>query len=100
TALPGEREEEDAEEEQWTEVLGEWSWEESQQIQKRAREEGVTLSSVLQGSWAVVLQGYSGEPAVIFGATVAGREGGMEGVEEVVGLLINTLPVCVQVRGE
>ena len=66
-----------------------------------ARRERITLNTVVQGAWALLLSRYSGERDVVFGATVAGRPPELEGVEETVGLFINTLPVRVRVpRGE
>jgi amino acid adenylation domain-containing protein len=58
-----------------------------------AREAQVTLNTLVQGAWAVLLSRYSGEDDVVFGATVAGRPPALPDVEAMVGLLINTLPV-------
>ncbi|MBV9789122.1 MAG: amino acid adenylation domain-containing protein, partial [Chloroflexi bacterium] len=63
-----------------------------------ARQHGLTLNTVVQGAWALLLSRYSGEPDVLFGATVAGRPAELTGVERMVGLFINTLPVRVRVR--
>ena len=74
--------------------------EETRGMQQLAREQQVTLNTVVQGAWAVLLGRYSGSEDVVFGATVSGRPATLPGVEEMVGLFINTLPVRVQVRGE
>ncbi|MFI1398431.1 amino acid adenylation domain-containing protein [Streptomyces sp. NPDC020681] len=58
-----------------------------------ARERGVTISSVLQGVWAVVLSALTGRDDVVFGTTTSGRPPELAGVESMVGLFINTLPV-------
>jgi amino acid adenylation domain-containing protein len=58
-----------------------------------ARQHHLTLNTLVQGAWAVLLHHYSGEPDVVFGATVAGRPPELPGVESMVGLFINTLPV-------
>ncbi|MFD5163204.1 amino acid adenylation domain-containing protein [Streptomyces hawaiiensis] len=58
-----------------------------------ARARGVTLSSVLQGVWAVVLGALTGRDDVVFGTTTSGRPPELPGVESMVGLFINTLPV-------
>ncbi|MCX4819023.1 amino acid adenylation domain-containing protein [Streptomyces sp. NBC_01142] len=58
-----------------------------------ARERGVTLSSVLQGVWAVVLSALTGRDDIVFGTTTSGRPPEIPGVESMVGLFINTLPV-------
>lgn len=62
-----------------------------------ARQQRVTLNTVIQGAWAALLSRYSAESDVLFGATVAGRPAALDGVETMVGLFINTLPVRVQV---
>jgi amino acid adenylation domain-containing protein len=61
-----------------------------------ARAEGMTLNTVLQGCWAIVLGGLTGRSDVVFGAVTAGRPPEVAGIEEMVGLFINTLPVRVR----
>jgi amino acid adenylation domain-containing protein len=51
----------------------------------------------MQGAWSILLHRYSGETDVVSGATVAGRPAQIAGVEDAVGLFINTLPVRVVV---
>ncbi|MQY15210.1 Linear gramicidin synthase subunit B [Streptomyces sp. RB5] len=58
-----------------------------------ARGNGVTLSSVLQGVWAVVLGALTGRDDLVFGTTASGRPPQLPGVESMIGLFINTLPV-------
>jgi len=65
----------------------------TQAINQFARQQKVTLNTLLQGAWALVLQRYTGQPSVCFGATVAGRPTEIRGIEQQVGLFINTLPV-------
>lgn len=62
-----------------------------------ARQNRVTVGTVLHAAWALVLGRYSGRADVLFGTTVSGRSSGLPGVEQVVGLLMNTLPVRVAV---
>src|SRR6267142_4929063 len=69
----------------------------SGELSSTARRHHVTLSTVLQGAWAILLSRHSGEEDVVFGATVSGRPAELPGIEEMVGLFINTLPVRVQV---
>src|ERR1043166_4420759 len=76
------------------------SAEQSEQVQRFAREQQVTVNTVVQGAWALLLSRYSGEEEVLFGATVSGRPAELAGVEQMVGLFINSLPVRVQVNGE
>ena len=63
-----------------------------------ARQQRVTLNTVLQGAWALLLSRYSNEIDVVFGAVVSGRPAELDGVESMVGLFINVLPVRVTVR--
>ncbi|TDD61280.1 amino acid adenylation domain-containing protein [Kribbella antibiotica] len=57
-----------------------------------AREHQVTLNTLLQAGWAVVLGRLTGRTDVVFGVTVSGRPAELAGVESMVGLFINTLP--------
>ncbi|WP_409055753.1 amino acid adenylation domain-containing protein [Streptomyces sp. SYP-A7185] len=65
-----------------------------------ARSQGLTVNTVVQGAWALVLARLAGRTDVVFGATVAGRPPELPGVESMVGLLINTLPVRVRLSGD
>ncbi|HLJ85388.1 MAG TPA: amino acid adenylation domain-containing protein [Candidatus Angelobacter sp.] len=72
----------------------------TERLQILAREQGVTLNTVLQGLWAVLTARLTGKADVVFGATVAGRPADLPGVERMVGLFINTLPLRVRLRPE
>ncbi|MET0397982.1 MAG: amino acid adenylation domain-containing protein [Longimicrobiaceae bacterium] len=63
-----------------------------------ARGRGLTLNTLVQGAWALLLARYAGEDDVVFGATVSGRPAEIQGVEQMVGLFINTLPVRARLR--
>jgi hypothetical protein len=63
-----------------------------------ARSHGLTLSTVLQGAWALLLSRYSGQEEVLFGVTVAGRPPELAGVESMVGMFINVLPLRIGVN--
>jgi amino acid adenylation domain-containing protein/non-ribosomal peptide synthase protein (TIGR01720 family) len=65
-------------------------------LQSLARNHQLTLNTLFQGAWALLISRYSGEDEVIFGATVAGRPESLTGIEEMVGLFINTLPVRIK----
>ncbi|MBM7169930.1 AMP-binding protein [Streptomyces sp. G44] len=68
-------------------------------LAETARAHGLTVNTVVQGAWALVLARLAGRTDVVFGATVAGRPAELPGVESMVGLLINTLPVRVRLDG-
>ncbi|HEX8355526.1 MAG TPA: condensation domain-containing protein, partial [Pyrinomonadaceae bacterium] len=76
------------------------SHEATEKLARLARTHQLTLNTVVQGAWAVLLSRYSGETDVVFGATVSGRPAELEGVERMLGLFINTLPVRARVAGE
>ncbi|NEO46167.1 MAG: amino acid adenylation domain-containing protein, partial [Moorea sp. SIO4A3] len=69
----------------------------SGQLESVARQHYVTLSTLVQGAWALLLSRYSGDIDVVFGVTVSGRSTSLDGVESMVGLFINTLPLRLQV---
>ena len=60
----------------------------------------LTLSTLVQGAWALLLNRYSGEEDIVFGVTRACRQSALEGAESMVGILINTLPTRVRVASE
>jgi amino acid adenylation domain-containing protein len=66
-------------------------------LQNLGRTHQLTLNTVIQGAWALLLSRYMGEPDIVFGAAVSGRPPALNGVESMVGLFINTLPVRVAV---
>ncbi|WP_322014135.1 non-ribosomal peptide synthetase [Paraburkholderia sp. J12] len=65
-----------------------------------ARRERVTVNTLVQGAWAVLLQRYTRQRAVVFGATVSGRPPELPHAERMLGLFINTLPVVLEPRAE
>ena len=62
-----------------------------------ARERGLTLNTLVQAAWSLVLGRLTGRADVVFGATVSGRPAQLPGVEEMIGLFINTVPVRVRI---
>ena len=71
-------------------------------LRAAARSGRLTLNTLVQAGWALVLSRYSGERSVVFGVTVSGRPAELAGVESMIGCFINTLPVRVELvsRGE
>ncbi|WP_446046491.1 condensation domain-containing protein, partial [Streptomyces olivaceus] len=70
----------------------------TRKLSERARQLGVTLNSVVQGAWGLVLSRLLGRDDVVFGVTVSGRPPELAGVEDMVGLFINTLPLRLRLR--
>ena len=60
---------------------------------RRAADLGVTVNTVVQGAWAILLGQLTARNDVMFGMTVSGRPPVVPGVDAMVGLFINTLPV-------
>ena len=75
-------------------------------LQAFAKAHDLTPNTIVQGAWALLLSRYSGEEDVVFGATRAcrhapvGRTDTVGGTDTMIGLLINTLPVRVQVPAD
>ena len=55
----------------------------------------VTLNTLVQAAWAIVLARYNDTDDVAFGAIVSGRPDDLEDAETIVGLFINAIPVRV-----
>ncbi len=72
------------------------SREETETLGGFAARHGVTLGTLIQASWSVLLSRYSGQDDVLFGATRAGRHVPVGGAESMVGLLSNTVPMRVR----
>ena len=51
------------------------------------------MNSMMQTAWGMLLRSYNNIDDAVFGAVVSGRPAEIEGVENMVGLFINTLPV-------
>ncbi|MEU9503184.1 condensation domain-containing protein, partial [Streptomyces sp. NPDC048196] len=62
-------------------------------LKDQARRSDVTLNTVFQAAWAVLLGRLTGRDDVVFGTTVSGRPGELPGVENTLGMLINTVPI-------
>ncbi|WP_425334427.1 amino acid adenylation domain-containing protein [Prescottella agglutinans] len=60
-----------------------------------ARDRGVTMSTIVRVAWAIVLGAWTRRDDVVFGAIVSGRPPQIDGIEDMVGLFINTVPIRV-----
>ena len=65
-------------------------------LNQQARSRGLTLNTYVQAAWAILLGRLTGRDDVVFGITVAGRPPELPGIESMVGLFINTLPLRVR----
>jgi iturin family lipopeptide synthetase B/iturin family lipopeptide synthetase C len=60
----------------------------------------VTLNTLIQAIWGIILGKYNGREDVVFGTVVSGRPTELEGIETMVGLFINTIPVRIRFQGD
>ncbi|MGH3581795.1 MAG: condensation domain-containing protein, partial [Mycobacterium sp.] len=66
------------------------------EILEAARTRGVTVSTLFQMAWAAILSTFTDRADVVFGVTVSGRPDELAGVESMVGLFINTVPLRIR----
>ncbi|MFD5141182.1 amino acid adenylation domain-containing protein [Streptomyces sp. NPDC058378] len=72
------------------------SAEQSDLLRETAKAHGVTLNTVLTGAFGLLLGAHTGRSDAVFGVTVSGREG--EGLSDIVGVLLNTVPMWTRAR--
>ncbi|MCP3920350.1 MAG: amino acid adenylation domain-containing protein [bacterium] len=72
----------------------------SDALRRFARENRLTLNTLVQGAWAILLARYGHSSDVLFGSVVSGRPPELAGIEHMIGLFINTLPVRVEVDAD
>jgi hypothetical protein len=65
-------------------------------LQSLAQQNQLTFNTLIQGAWALLLSRYSGEPDLVFGVVFSGRPPSIAGVESMVGVFVNTLPMRVR----
>ncbi|HOT74332.1 MAG TPA: amino acid adenylation domain-containing protein, partial [Candidatus Wallbacteria bacterium] len=65
------------------------------QLQAIARKNNVTLGIVLQVMWGIMLMRYNNSNDAVFGVVVSGRGANVAGIDEMIGLFINTIPVRI-----
>ncbi|MEO3784917.1 amino acid adenylation domain-containing protein [Actinocorallia sp. B10E7] len=79
-------------------VLTELDESATKKLTRVARRNGVTINTLLQAAWGVVIGSLTGRDDVVFGSTVSGRPADLPGVEQMIGLFINTLPIRVRLN--
>ncbi|WP_228828528.1 non-ribosomal peptide synthetase [Nocardia beijingensis] len=77
-------------------VFGELTEEQTADLTNLVRARGITLNTVVQTAWAIVLGASTSRTDVTFGTTVSGRPPQLTDVESMIGLFVNTLPVRVR----
>ncbi|MCP5053199.1 MAG: amino acid adenylation domain-containing protein, partial [bacterium] len=56
----------------------------------------ITLACLLYGTWGILVQRYNNREDIVFGTTVSGRSHTVKGIEDIVGLFINTIPLRIK----
>jgi non-ribosomal peptide synthetase component F len=69
-----------------------------QKLEQAARRYQTTVSTLIYLGWGLLLSRYSGQDDVLFGSTVSGRQADVSGIEHMVGPLINTVAIRIQLR--
>ncbi|MFA6051760.1 MAG: amino acid adenylation domain-containing protein [Methylobacter sp.] len=63
-----------------------------------AKQQHLTMNTLVQAAWGLLLSRYSGENDIVFGTTVSGRPADLIGVETMIGLFINSLPLRIKIK--
>ncbi|MBR3023898.1 MAG: AMP-binding protein, partial [Oscillospiraceae bacterium] len=87
-------------EEQMREAFANVSREITAKLKVEAERTGITINTVAETAVGIMLQEYSGSRDVVFGKVVSGRNADITGIEDIVGLFINTIPLRVTVEKE
>ncbi|MGF7034440.1 amino acid adenylation domain-containing protein/non-ribosomal peptide synthase protein (TIGR01720 family) [Paenibacillus mucilaginosus] len=69
-------------------------------INRTAKAHQVTFNTFMQTAWGIILQRYNNHGDAVFGSVVSGRPAHIPGVESMIGLFINTVPVRVRSEGK
>lgn len=77
------------------EVILSLNKEATRQIEVLAKNNNTTINTIFQSVWAILLQRYNNVSDVVFGFIVSGRTTRIDGIDEMVGLFINTIPLRV-----
>ncbi len=72
----------------------------SKGLNRLANKNKVTLNVILQTIWGILLGRYNNKQDVVFGVVVSGRPSQIEGIESMVGLFINTIPIRIRFEEE
>ncbi|MFC5475604.1 non-ribosomal peptide synthase/polyketide synthase [Paraherbaspirillum soli] len=70
------------------------------QLRRLAQTEGVSLGTLILAAWGLLQSKYSAEQEVLFGYTTSGRPASLDGIESMVGLFINSLPIRLKIAAD
>ena len=74
------------------------SYDLKEELDNFVKKQKINASTILYTSWGILLQKYNNTNDVVFGTTVSGRSAKVQGIEDIVGLFINTIPLRVLYR--
>jgi amino acid adenylation domain-containing protein/non-ribosomal peptide synthase protein (TIGR01720 family) len=97
TVLPGETPSQAGNGERYVEHVVQPSEETADALQATVRRLHLTLNTLIQGAWALLISRQARSSDVVFGAAFAGRPTDLRGVETIVGPFVNNLPIRVRV---
>ena len=67
-------------------------------LQAFAKKQQTTVNTLMQLAWGILLNAYTEQEHVMFGATISGRPAEVPGIESMVGLFINAIPVKISIN--
>ena len=70
----------------------------TQSIFQFAKKNNVTLNTLTQVIWGIVLAKFTRQNDVVFGVTISGRHIDLDGIEEMIGMFINTIPLRIECK--
>ncbi|MHB9147654.1 MAG: amino acid adenylation domain-containing protein [Candidatus Amoebophilus sp.] len=73
---------------------------ETDQIKALAKHTQMTLNAILQSAWCILLYKYLNQSTIRFGMTLSGRSIDLPGIENMVGMFINTLPFSIELKSD
>ncbi|OUM45936.1 non-ribosomal peptide synthetase, partial [Bacillus pseudomycoides] len=76
------------------------SIEETRKLEELCQFESLTLNTVVEAAWGILLQHYTNQSDVVYGKIVSGRNINIAGIENMVGLFINTIPIRVETKNK
>jgi len=89
-----------AQEERYAQQEIEFSLTTTEALISLAKQESLTLNTILMGAWALLLSYYSSNKDIVFGTVLSGRPVTLAGIDAMVGLFVNTLPARIKISVE
>lgn len=72
----------------------------TRKLELLAKSNRVTLNTIFQAAWTILISKYREEEDVVFGFTVSGRPPGIDHVEHIAGVFINNIPIRIKLHQE